>query len=107
MTSERNMKRAYLVMPGYTTRSDVRLVAEALDAEYERGLEMGQELANGGGYWLCQKQEVAPLMRLLEELHAVVRGECPSLLREDSGGICLGYEIPKLLAKLKGGSDGE
>ena len=49
-------------------RQLVRWLAEALDAEYERGLEMGQELANGGGYWLCQKQEVEPLKKALLKL---------------------------------------
>lgn len=37
-------------------------------------------------------------LSLLEELHAVVKGECPSLLNEDSGGDAeLAWNIEKAL----------
>jgi hypothetical protein len=40
------------------------------------------------------------LRHLLEDLHAMVRGECPSLLNEDSGGDArLDIQIRKVLNK--------
>lgn len=46
------------------------------------------------------KQEVAELVDALRELDALVRGECPSLLNEDSGGNGrLALEIEKALSK--------
>lgn len=45
-----------------------------------------------------QRQEIARLREALRELHAVVNGECPSLLNEDSGGDArLALEIEELL----------
>jgi hypothetical protein len=42
------------------------------------------------------------LIAVLEELHAMVRGECPSLLNEDSGGNAqLDLKITELLQKAK------
>ncbi len=44
--------------------------------------------------------ESAGLRRLLNELHALVWGECPSLLNEDSGGsAALDMEIRAALAE--------
>ena len=41
-------------------------------------------------------------LRLLQELHAQVKGECPSLLNEDSGGDAkLDLDIDELLKKYK------
>lgn len=46
---------------------------------------------------------VTDLRNALSELYAMVRGECPSLLNEDSGGNAkLALEIEDLLNSLKG-----
>lgn len=43
------------------------------------------------------------LFAALEELYAVVKGECPSLLNEDSGGDAeLSLEIESVLTKARG-----
>ena len=45
-----------------------------------------------------QAQEIARLREALRELHALAKGECPSLLNEDSGGDAkLALEIEGLL----------
>ena len=48
------------------------------------------------------EQENKKLRNALTELYAQVKGECPSLLNEDSGGDAeLDYEIEQLLAQNK------
>lgn len=45
---------------------------------------------------------IRQLRAMLTELHALVWGECPSLLREDSGGCArLDFDIINILAKLE------
>lgn len=47
--------------------------------------------------------EVEGMMAVLEELHAMVWGECPSLLNEDSGGCSrLDLQIRAILSKASG-----
>ena len=46
------------------------------------------------------REQVKPLVEALRELYAQVKGECPSLLNEDSGGDgMLDIEIKDLLAQ--------
>ena len=48
--------------------------------------------------------EVRKLREVLEELHATVKGECPSLLDEDSGGSAwLGMAIEEALGEVRHG----
>lgn len=55
-----------------------------------------------------QRAEIARVRAVLKELHALVKGECPSLLNEDSGGDArLALQIEEALTDMKGGDDAE
>lgn len=81
--------------PGYYTAIHEVVVADCIEPD-EKGYD--EALAN------ANVMAAAPeLYEALKELHALVLGECPSLLDEDSGGdarLCM--EIEDALKKARG-----
>ena len=77
------------------TGTDQEAVIRMAAAEYTQVAIQTWKAANEK-----QAQEIAALKVALRELHAVVKGECPSLLDEDSGGLAnLDMQIDELLKK--------
>jgi hypothetical protein len=74
--------------------------------------EMANQIGDATAIWPWNVDAIAQaaiqasgLVEALEELTAIVRGECPRILNEDSGGHPdLSLRIDDVLAKLKGQS---
>lgn len=76
----------------YAARKHVLAQAESIIVSLE------SETASQRALIEQQAKEIAGLRDALRELHAIVKGECPSLLNEDSGGDAkLAIEIEALL----------
>ncbi|MNL54803.1 hypothetical protein D3C87_1781660 [compost metagenome] len=71
-------------------------------ADHIKGISREEAAANA-----CLIKAAPELLDCLRELYAIVRGECPSLLNEDSGGNAeLELAIVEAIAKAEGRTDG-
>lgn len=74
-------------------REEIRLLSEQVNAANKELLTRADALESSlycyrllAHAYELNAREIARLRTALMELHAVVKGECPSLLNEDSGG---------------------
>lgn len=91
------------VREGFINRQEANVDALARQAYLEGFMRGGDSRKDYDEAQLTAATSLhAELVAALTELHAMVRGECPSLLDEDSGGSArLDMEITALLQKAK------
>jgi hypothetical protein len=83
-------------------KEKLKAALAAANNEKDRRIDIENEMQDKQGELAAAQKRVKELENCLSELAAVVRGESPSLLIEDSGGDAeLEYKITKLLAKGK------